>query len=536
MGGRLHHVVSQDDYHTYQDNSYTYDANGNIASISDLVAGAPQTQVFTYDAIDRLFSTAVSGGYNGNYIETNTYNTAGKLVTNGEGTRTYSTTQPHAATALGAEGFSYDENGNQKTRDYNSVNYTLTYDAENRLVMIFETGTDPQVTTGEYTYDGDGKRVLAKVNNVTTRYLDNYYEASSFGVTTEVTKYYYAGSQRVAWRVGEVGLYFGFGDHLGSTSVAVDADTGNITGSELYKAWGGERYTYGSLNTDYKYTGQRQAEAGLYFYDARWYDPKVGRFIQADSIIPEPGNPLAWDRYAYANNNPLYYTDPSGHSATVGEGGYDNDHKNQAEEDAQRNRQLYCQAGNTLYCSYAQNHPVEYATSMAVGLVAAGIAPEIPALIDEFGWFAASQCAKSLACWRALSILTGVGAASSQGNTDVIPDEAFVKFDRATSDLSISERGLDVTLSRDGRLWLTQYKYAKQFLNADPAKLEQVLFSQVQWQMRQGEFASGATLRQVMIDTATPAGITNMVNGIPQWYITSSVPPDLLNMIWRIFP
>ena len=277
MGGRLHHVVSQDDYHTYQDNSYTYDANGNIASISDLVAGAPQTQVFTYDAIDRLFSTAVSGGYNGNYIETNTYNTAGKLVTNGEGTRTYSTTQPHAATALGAEGFSYDENGNQKTRDYNSVNYTLTYDAENRLVMIFETGTDPQVTTGEYTYDGDGKRVLAKVNNVTTRYLDNYYEASSFGVTTEVTKYYYAGSQRVAWRVGEVGLYFGFGDHLGSTSVAVDADTGNITGSELYKAWG-ENVTYGSLNTDYKYTGQRQAEAGLYFYDAAGDAPK-GRTI-----------------------------------------------------------------------------------------------------------------------------------------------------------------------------------------------------------------------------------------------------------------
>jgi hypothetical protein len=36
--------------------------------------------------------------------------------------------------------------------------------------------------------------------------------------------------------------------------------------------------------------------------------------VQADSIIPEPGNPLAWDRYAYANNNPLYYTDPSGHN------------------------------------------------------------------------------------------------------------------------------------------------------------------------------------------------------------------------------
>jgi hypothetical protein len=51
----------------------------------------------------------------------------------------------------------------------------------------------------------------------------------------------------------------------------------------------------------------------LYFYNARWYDPEVGRFIQADTIIPEPGNPLAWDRYAYGYNNPVNRIDPSGH-------------------------------------------------------------------------------------------------------------------------------------------------------------------------------------------------------------------------------
>jgi hypothetical protein len=51
----------------------------------------------------------------------------------------------------------------------------------------------------------------------------------------------------------------------------------------------------------------------LYFYNARWYDPALGRFIQADTIVPGAGNPQAWDRYAYANNNPARYTDPSGH-------------------------------------------------------------------------------------------------------------------------------------------------------------------------------------------------------------------------------
>lgn len=50
------------------------------------------------------------------------------------------------------------------------------------------------------------------------------------------------------------------------------------------------------------------------FYDARWYDPALGRFAQADTIIPEQSQGVqAWDRYAYTSNNPLRYTDPSGH-------------------------------------------------------------------------------------------------------------------------------------------------------------------------------------------------------------------------------
>jgi RHS repeat-associated protein len=50
---------------------------------------------------------------------------------------------------------------------------------------------------------------------------------------------------------------------------------------------------------------------GLMFYNARWYDPAIGRFTQADSIIP-PGV-QGYDRYAYVNNNPLRYIDLSGH-------------------------------------------------------------------------------------------------------------------------------------------------------------------------------------------------------------------------------
>jgi RHS repeat-associated protein len=78
---------------------------------------------------------------------------------------------------------------------------------------------------------------------------------------------------------------------------------------------GGEtRYATGNLNTDYQYTGQRTVgEIGLHFYNARWYDSSLSRFAQADTIIPSTQGVQGWDRFAYTNNNPVRYTDPSGH-------------------------------------------------------------------------------------------------------------------------------------------------------------------------------------------------------------------------------
>jgi RHS repeat-associated protein len=84
------------------------------------------------------------------------------------------------------------------------------------------------------------------------------------------------------------------------------------TATMLYGAWGGTRYSTGALNTKYEYTGQRnEAGIGLHFYGARWYDDYLGRMAQADTIVP--GGVQGMDRYAYTFNNPLKYTDPSGH-------------------------------------------------------------------------------------------------------------------------------------------------------------------------------------------------------------------------------
>jgi RHS repeat-associated protein len=204
--------------------------------------------------------------------------------------------------------FGYDANGNMTTRNVRTT-YTYGYDVENRLTKV------SGGTTASFVYDADGVRVRGTSGGVTTRYIGNYYEWTSAGSTS----YYYAGSTRVAQRRvnygSNNGLFWLTGDHLGSTSVTANS-SGTKTAELRYKAWGETRYTSGTTLTTFKYTGQREESSfGLYYYGARWYDPYLNRWAQPDSIVPESSQGTqAWDRFAYSNNNPVTYKDPSGHS------------------------------------------------------------------------------------------------------------------------------------------------------------------------------------------------------------------------------
>jgi RHS repeat-associated protein len=110
----------------------------------------------------------------------------------------------------------------------------------------------------------------------------------------------------------EDGVYYLLSDHLGGTSITLDVEGSKV--AELrYSAWGETRFTDGDTPTQRRYTGQIEAEAGLYFYNARWYDPALGRFAQADMVVPNSNYPLAYDRYAYVYNNPINFVDLNGH-------------------------------------------------------------------------------------------------------------------------------------------------------------------------------------------------------------------------------
>ncbi|MBV6396583.1 MAG: hypothetical protein HFACDABA_02183 [Anaerolineales bacterium] len=320
QGGRLQGLTTtrNSDQTTLQDLAYTYDPVGNILTITDALAG-PQTQTFTYDALDRIVSASVTGGMDGLYSETYGYSaTTGNLTAKGGLTIQYTdANHAHAATSATGTGVSnsygYDANGNQTTRQIGSDAFTLVYDAENRLAEVKKNGA----TIATFVYDGDGKRVKSVMDGETTLFVGEHYEEVVGG---SGTKYYNAGKTRVAMRKDGM-LTFLLGDHLNSSSLTTNA-SGVKTAAMQYKAWGEARYWFNSLPMRYTFTAQYSymddpatsgatEGFGLMYYGARWYDPALGRFTQPDTIVPS--GPQGYDRYAYTNNNPVRYVDPTGH-------------------------------------------------------------------------------------------------------------------------------------------------------------------------------------------------------------------------------
>ena len=260
--------------------------------------------------LDRL--TGVSGAYSQGY---GYHATTGNLDSKAGQTLAYADiNHPHAATGLGSNVYSYDANGNMTSRQITSGTYTLSYDAEGRLVSISGGGI-----AAAYTYNGDGERVKVAVTSGSdtqiTAYVGDYFEVSvgdprqlptptqpncstnycvyfpvvmspsmSIPAGHAWTSYFYVNGQRVAMRVKsnqdgvEDGVFYFLADHLGSTAITLDP-SGNLVGELRYSAWGETRSTNGTTPTQRRYTGQLQAEAGLYFYNARFYDGALGRVL-----------------------------------------------------------------------------------------------------------------------------------------------------------------------------------------------------------------------------------------------------------------
>jgi RHS repeat-associated protein len=174
------------------------------------------------------------------------------------------------------------------------------------------------VTT--FTYDGDGGRVTKTERTTqdagrTTLYVGSLFEKDSDGTQR---KHIFAGVNRVcsltqdAGRTTQDARYF-HSDHLGSSNVITD-EQGAQVGFTEFTPFGSTFRQTGAYDPKHKFTGKElDSSTGLYYYGARYYDPQLGRFISADTIVQAPYDPQSLNRYSYCRNNPINLVDPTGH-------------------------------------------------------------------------------------------------------------------------------------------------------------------------------------------------------------------------------
>ena len=279
-----------------------YDAAGNVTKIIDGVNS--ETVDYTYDDLDRLLTASVPTG------ESFAYDTIGNMTSKAGTSLDYGTTAPkHAVKSHGTTTYTYDANGSLTAKG----TQTIKYDPERRPILV-QDGT----SFHRAAYDGDGVRRKRDDDNGIVHYLGAYERKLAGGANSSdtVTKYYSASlgamSRPVAFRRSGT-LHWVGSDHLGGTIRVLDSSFTALDGMR-YKPYGEDRDTGSALVTDRKFTGQTEDEAaGLYWYASRAYDPAIGRFVSPDPFVSEPGNPQSLNRFSYVYNNPLKYTDPTGH-------------------------------------------------------------------------------------------------------------------------------------------------------------------------------------------------------------------------------
>ncbi|MHC4676399.1 MAG: RHS repeat domain-containing protein, partial [Planctomycetota bacterium] len=304
----------------YQSKSYKYTPSGNIKEIIDNVEGV--SFYYTYDKLHRLKAETNTGSYN---PISYTYNAIGNITSKTVGTGTFHYTyddwHKHAVKTINLNGFDfqyeYDDNGNMTSGpDFSDplqvATRTISYNADNMPTSISHVKGTTTVTTN-YIYDGDGVRSKKSIlGGSTTYYIGGHFEIKD-GVST---KYIFAGNLRIA-KVDASGTHYFHKDHLGSSTVMTDA-AGAVVETTDYMPFGSQRNRTGADVSVYKFTDQEfDSESGLYNYNARLYDPKLGIFITPDSIVPDFSDPQSLNRYSYCRNNPLIYADPSGHNPFI---------------------------------------------------------------------------------------------------------------------------------------------------------------------------------------------------------------------------
>jgi len=240
---------------------------------------------YTYDAADNL--TQIGSNQQA-------FNSADELCWTG------SSSGSCGSPPIGATTYSYDARGNRtQITPPSGAATTLSYDLANRLIGYG--------SNASYGYNGDGLRMSKTLSSTTTQFV--WDPAGSLPLLTKdsSTAYVYGPNGLALEQInGSTALWIHH-DRIGSTRMLTDS-AGATQASLTYDAYGAITSSSGAASTPLRFAGEYQdAESGLYYLRARYYDQVTGQFLTRDPSVSQTLQP-----YAYAAGNPINVLDPSG--------------------------------------------------------------------------------------------------------------------------------------------------------------------------------------------------------------------------------
>ena len=201
----------------------------------------------------------------------------------------------------GGVSYAWDPNGNL----LNDGTSTYTYNYANRLASVVQGGV-----TYTYAYNGVGDRLRQNVDGSITNYTLDL-NAGLTQVLADGTSSYLYGRGRVAQVRKGVPEYF-LGDALGSVRQVANPAAEAVL-SRSYQPYGEVLSQHGGNGTPYGFTGEWTDQTDLVHLRARYYNPVLGRFNSRDVWDGNANKPSTYNKWQYAGNNPVVFTDPSGH-------------------------------------------------------------------------------------------------------------------------------------------------------------------------------------------------------------------------------
>ena len=300
--------------------NYEFDDLGNLNSREDVITD--QKEVFEYDDLNRLIGIDYHNidGYASTADLNMGYDDCGNITSKTDVSTSinYGVDEgPHALTSI--------DNPNPV---YDPPPQGITYNCFNKVSSISDTlsGGIPLVLDFMYGLGNQRIKTIQTRNSTVERvkYFDVDYEEDSTSAGTKKYHYIHGGNGLTAIFVmegsGNDTMFYVLSDHLGSLTTIVNAATSEVQ-NYSFNAWGIPREAddwttgySGELFAGRGFTGHEHlTEFNLINMNGRVYDPILGRFLSPDPIVQAPGYPNSYNRYSYALNNPLRFTDPSGY-------------------------------------------------------------------------------------------------------------------------------------------------------------------------------------------------------------------------------